>query len=125
MLNWQCTCWPTSFGSSVADSALEPRQDKWECPSCAAGEALPPPRPRACTLREKYLGGAAGVELVRITGLWKDRAVGKAGFSFRGPVVRAAGEHALRASGKTSIPASPVRLCRRPLQPMCHCLHQP
>ena len=65
-------------------TAFEPRQDTWECPSCAAGKALPPPRPRACTLREKYLGGAAGVELARIRGLWKDPAVGKAGFAFRG-----------------------------------------
>jgi hypothetical protein len=75
-------CWrhPRHFRGD----ALERRQDKWECPSCAAGEALPPPRPRACTLREKYLGGAAGVELARITGLWKDPAVGKAGFAFCG-----------------------------------------
>ena len=57
-------------------------QGDWLCPACAAGEALPPPRPSACTMREKYLSGSAGVELVRITGL--DTGACAAGFVFRG-----------------------------------------
>lgn len=64
--------------------AREATQDDWLCPSCAAGEALPAPRPSACTMREKYLGGAAGVELVRVTGLWRDAAAQPSGFVFRG-----------------------------------------
>ena len=35
-------------------------------------------------MRERYLGGAAGVELVRITGLWRDAAAQPSGFAFRG-----------------------------------------
>ena len=35
-------------------------------------------------MREKYLGGAAGVELVRITGIRRDAAAAPSGFVFRG-----------------------------------------
>ena len=72
------------LASRAGEHSRQAAQDDWLCPSCAAGEALPPPRPSACTMREKYLGGTAGVELVRITGLWRDAAAQPSGFVFRG-----------------------------------------
>ena len=61
-------------------------QVDWFCAKCAAGEPLPPPRPSACTLRERYLSGGAGLDLIRIKALWRDPdpALRPAGFMCRG-----------------------------------------
>lgn len=67
-------------------SATRWPQGEWLCTKCEAGGALPPPRLRACTLRERYLGGEAGLELIRIKALWRDPdpELKPAGFLCRG-----------------------------------------
>jgi hypothetical protein len=46
-------------------AALVWPQGEWLCPSCSAGRPLPPPEaPR--TLREKYLAGTCGIDIVII-----------------------------------------------------------
>jgi hypothetical protein len=70
-------------------------QGDWLCPSCTAGEPPPLQQSQAVTLRQKLLGRAAGLAVVRIKALHqrlsssghqkrKGRATGECEFSFTG-----------------------------------------
>lgn len=53
-------------------------QGEWLCASCTAGEPPPPQQTQTVTLRQKLLGRAAGLAVVRLEALWK-HSVGSSG----------------------------------------------